>query len=82
MGKFNILDRTGDVEVAWNPEVEEEVKVVKETFNDYIEKGFRAYRHWDNGKRGEELKQFDKYAEKVLFVPPLAPGDATLAQLR
>ncbi|MBA7713823.1 hypothetical protein ES703_122833 [subsurface metagenome] len=58
------------------------MEVAEKTFKDYTKKGFRAFRHWDEGKRGEELKTFDKYAEKVLFVPPLKGGDATLADLR
>lgn len=82
MGKLNILDKTGDIKLEWNPEVEEEVEAAKKTFDDYKKMGFKAFRQYDEGKRGEELKNFDQYAEKILFIPPLKGGDATLASLR
>lgn len=82
MGRLSILDETGDTKVEWNPDNKEEVAAAKKSFEDYKDKGFKAYRQYDAGKPGTELKDFDKFAEKVLFVPPLKGGNAALANLR
>jgi len=47
-----------------------------------VKEGFKAFRVYDDGKKGERLDEFDPYAEKVLFVPLLKGGSATLASLR
>lgn len=82
MGRLNILDGTGDVKIEWDADSKDEVEVAEEAFKKYLKKGFKAYRQYDAGKQGEKLEEFDKYAEKVIFIPPLKGGNAELADLR
>ncbi len=74
MGKMQIMDVTGDIKVEWNPDNEKEVGVAEKSFNEYIKKGFKAYRIYDDGKKGEPIEKFDKFAERILFVVPIAGG--------
>lgn len=74
MGQLRILGQEGDVKVEWNPDVEEEVKMAKKVFDENKKKGYRAFLLYDEGKRGEELKEFDKFAEKVVFITPMVGG--------
>jgi len=74
MGTMAIMGKEGDVKVTWDPDNTKEVEAAKKTFSENIAKGFKAFRMYDGEKKGTELKEFDKYAEKVLFVVPLAGG--------
>ena len=64
----------GDTKVEWNPDNEDEVKVAERTFSDLTKRGFKAFRVYDDGKKGQELEEFDKFAEKILLIPPMAGG--------
>jgi hypothetical protein len=74
MGQLEIMGKEGDVKVEWNPDKKEEVEVAEKQFNDLTKKGFKAFRMYDGGKRGDELKKFDKWAEKILFVTLITGG--------
>lgn len=74
MGKMQIMDVTGDIKVEWNPDNKKEVEAAEKSFNEYVDKGFKAYRIYDDGKKGESITKFDKFAEKILFVVPVAGG--------
>jgi hypothetical protein len=74
MGKLQIMGKEGDVKVEWNPDNKTEVEIAEKQFNDLKKKGFSAFRMYDGGKKGRALDSFDKFAEKILFVPPMAGG--------
>ena len=74
MGTMNILDKTGDIELGWNPDNRDEVKQAEKTFDENKKKGFTPFRVYDDGKKGEQLDKFDKFAERILFVPAMAGG--------
>ena len=74
MNEMSILGKDGDIKVEWNPDSKKEVEIAEKAFNDNTNKGFRAFRMYDGGKPGEAMKKFDKFAEKVVFLPPLAGG--------
>jgi hypothetical protein len=74
-GVMEIMDVTaGDIKVEWNPDQKDEVDAAKKQFKELQGKGFKAFRIYDGGKKGEELDSFDKYAERILFVPPIVGG--------
>ncbi len=71
---MHVLDDTGDTKIMWNPRDEDEVKNAKKNFARLIDKGFRAFKVLSDGKPGERITEFDKDAEKIIFVPQLAGG--------
>lgn len=75
MGELRIMDPgAGDIKVGWNPENEEEVKIAEKQFNEMLKKKFKCYRMFGDGQKGEEMTKFDKFAEKILFIPPMVGG--------
>lgn len=72
--QMSILGKEGDVKVEWDPDNKEEVEVAEKAFKENTKKGFKAFRQYDDGKPGKEMEKFDKYAEKVIFVPPVMGG--------
>lgn len=74
MGELRILGEKGDVKIEWDPDNDSEVEVAEKFFKENVKKGFKPFRMYDAGKQGAPLEKFDKYAEKILFLPPLGGG--------
>lgn len=74
MGEMRTLGREGDVKTVWDPENAEEVKAAKRTFDDLRKKGFLAFAVKRNGDKGEQIREFDADAAKVILAPPMAGG--------
>lgn len=74
MGELRVMGESGDVKVEWNPDVEVEVEMAEKAFKENTKKGYKAFRIDVRAKKGEELDKFDKWAERILFVPPMAGG--------
>jgi len=74
MGTLSIMGEQGDVKVEWNPDNKKEVEVARKAFDENTKRGFKAFRMYDDGKKGEQLDKFDKYAEKILFIVPVMGG--------
>lgn len=72
--QMSILNELGDVKIEWDPDNAKEVEVAEKAFKENTKKGFKAFRMYDDGKKGEPIDKFDPYAEKILFVPPMAGG--------
>lgn len=72
--QMSILNSRGDTKIEWNPDSETEWKQAEKQFKDYRNKHFRAFRVYDDGKKGEELTVFDRFAAKVILVPPIGGG--------
>mgnify|MGYP001559347698 CR=1 FL=1 len=51
-----------------------EVQVAKDTFKKYKDKGYRAYRINKRNEPGDPIQEFDKEAEEILFLAPIAGG--------
>lgn len=72
--RMTVLDRTGDTKVEWNPDNKDEVSAAEKQFKDLTKKGYIAFRLYDDGKKGEVLSSFDKFAEKMVLIPPVVGG--------
>lgn len=57
----------GDRRVPWDPTDPAQVGEARQRFDDYISKGFRAYRVARRGQRGERITEFDPDAGEILF---------------
>jgi len=77
MGEMAVMGRKGDVKTMWNPDNEDEVKAAKKQWDDLVgKKRFRAFRVKGDGKKGEQISDFDPDAAKLIIVPPMAGGQA------
>jgi hypothetical protein len=68
------MGKEGDIKVEWNPDNKKEVGAARKAFEENIKKYFKAFRMYDDDKKGEPLEKFDMYAERILFVPLLVGG--------
>lgn len=73
MGELRVMDPSGDMSVTWNPRVQAEVDVARETFDRMRNKGHLAYRKEGAG-RGTMLREFDPSASEIIITPPLQGG--------
>ena len=71
---MSAMGSAGDTKVEWDPDNKEEVKVAERTFKDLTKKGFTGFRVYDDGKKGQQLTEFDPQAERILLIPPMAGG--------
>jgi hypothetical protein len=69
-----IPDASGHTSITWDPTRDDEVEVAESTFDDFIGKGYRAFKMTAAGEQGSRMDTFDRKAEKVMFVPQLRGG--------
>lgn len=75
MHVMHTLDRTGDQRVMWDADSEDEVAAARRTFDDLTKKGYMAYRaEGKKGEQGEQIRQFDPAAERIILVKPHVGG--------
>lgn len=70
-----IMDETGDTKIMWSRDNQDEVDVARRTFNDMKKKGYTAFRvTGKDGVAGEQMRDFDPEAERIIFTKPQAGG--------
>ena len=75
MGKMSILSSEGDTEICWDPDSPKSIANAKKRFDDYIGKGFAAFRMSKKGKKkGSKISAFPSDAGELLLIPPIAGG--------
>lgn len=73
-GTLHVLDHTGDSRTIWNPENQDEVDAAKEMFNRLKRKGYLAYKVDETGGKGEQIREFDPTAGRIIMSPQLVGG--------
>lgn len=74
-GLMHTLDRSGDTRVMWDRGNPDEVTTARRTFTDLTRKGYLAYRaEGKQGERGEQIREFDPAAERIILVKPNVGG--------
>lgn len=74
-GELAILDDTGDTKVMWSRDNPDEVDAARTQFNTLTRKGYTAYRATGkDGSKGEQIREFDPNAERIILVPPVQGG--------
>jgi hypothetical protein len=80
---FRILSENGDDRIVWDRTDHKQVMEAKKTFNNYLNKGYKAYTvKQHGGGKGNRIDSFDDLLEEVvmqkgdeaLLVPPTMPG--------
>jgi hypothetical protein len=69
-----IMDRTGDSRHEFDPDDAAAVTRAETRFRDLSLRGFRAVELGKHGEPGNLLMEFNREAERVLFVPQLQGG--------
>lgn len=65
----------GDTKLVWDKSNDIEVASARKTFDDLVNtKRFLAYKVLETGEKGERIYQFDRYATKLILVPPMVGG--------
>lgn len=71
---MSVMGEEGDTKIEWDPTKKDEVEQAKKTFQELTKKGYLAFRLCEEGNRGEQLDKFDKEAERIILVTPMAGG--------
>lgn len=75
VGCLSTLDRTGDTRVMWDSRNKAEVKAAKDQFETLLASGYMAYKaEGKEGLKGEQIREFDKKAERIILVKPPVGG--------
>jgi hypothetical protein len=80
-GLMSTLDRSGDVRHMWDRKNEAEVSAARALFDSLVKpsskggKGHLAYKaEGKDGHKGEQLREFDPDAERIILVPQMVGG--------
>jgi len=69
-----VMGQEGDTKQMWNPNNTFEVEQAEKQFKEYRAKGYVAFRVTADGGQGEQMREFDPTAAKVIFVPQFQGG--------
>lgn len=65
----------GDVKTMWNADVSTEVEAARAQFDGLRRQGYLAFRvTGKDGTKGEQMREFDPDAERIIFAPPMQGG--------
>jgi len=73
-GVLEAMDATGDTKSYWDRNNPAEVAAAQASFDALKKKGYVAYRLSSDGTTGEQMREFDPTAERVLMRPALQGG--------
>jgi len=73
-GRIEAVDLTGDSKVFWDKNNEAEVAAARASFETLTRKGYRAFRLGADGSTGEQIREFDENAERILMLPQMRGG--------
>jgi hypothetical protein len=74
-GEMAIMGKEGDTKIIWDQNNNDEVENAKATFDRLKGKGYLAFKVvGKEGDKGEQMKDFDPKAERIIFAPQLRGG--------
>lgn len=71
---LSILDHTGDTRIEWDGDDPASVEIARASFDAALRKGHLAYRVGAGGRQGEQIREFDPAAERIVLSPQLVGG--------
>ncbi len=74
--RFEIMGKEGDTKSIWDKNNPDEVEAARKQFDFLVtQKKYAAfYVTGKDGEKGEQMRNFDPKAERIIFVPPMAGG--------
>jgi hypothetical protein len=73
-GLLSTINKSGDLRIEWDSEIEEEVAVAREAFDKKIKAGWSAFSEKKKGEKGNIIKEFDPESERIILIPPASGG--------
>jgi hypothetical protein len=72
---ISMMTGYGDLKKVWNAANQDEVEDAKRSFNHLVkDKKYLAFRVNADGSNGEQMREWDPTAGKMVLVPPIAGG--------
>lgn len=71
---FEIMDKSGDVKKIWDPSKPVEVDDARRSFEELTKKGYKAFCTNEKGDQGDQMKEFDPKAGRVIFISQMVGG--------
>jgi hypothetical protein len=73
-GVLEYMNHTGHTEVKWDKSKDIEVQGAKAQFDLLVSKGYAAFKLKSDGTQGEQIREFDPNAERILLTTARAGG--------
>lgn len=74
-GVLEMLDHTGDTKLIWDRHQTAEVDNARATFDRLRAAKYLAFSvTGKNGDKGEQIREFDPNAERIIMTPPMQGG--------
>jgi hypothetical protein len=76
MHAMAVMGQSGDTKILWDKNKPVEVESAREQFDKLVKKNKYAafYVTGKDGTQGEQMREFDLNAERIVFVPPMQGG--------
>lgn len=74
-GAFAVMGERGDTKHIWDRTNVAEINAARELFRSLTSAGYLAFHvTGKNGDKGEQMREFDPNAERVIFAPQMQGG--------
>ena len=73
-GVLEAMDLTGDTKVHWDSSKPAEVEAARASYDSLKRKGYSAFKLNADGSTGEQIREFDPSAKRILMTPQMAGG--------
>lgn len=75
VGEMAVMGTAGDTKVLWDTDNQDEVANARRTFDDLVgKKKYLAFAVKKGGEKGEQVREFNPEAGKLILVPPMQGG--------
>jgi hypothetical protein len=73
--EMSVMNGSGDYKVRWNPKNKIETEMAEKTFFEMVnQKKCLAFKLHKNGRKGQQITEFDPNATGILLIPPMQGG--------
>lgn len=74
-GEMAVMGKEGDTKLIWDRRNEDEVANARRTWDELVgRKRYLAFAVKKDGDKGEQIREFDPEAERIILVPPMKGG--------
>lgn len=74
LNTLSVLNADGDMKIEWDPQNADQVTAAKSTFKAMKDKGYAAFKLSATGGQGEQIRDFDATAQRIIMVPAIRGG--------
>ena len=75
IGELRIMDKEfGDMPISWDSDNQDQVDIARAAFKKAKDKGMLLFRTKKDGSKGEQIREFDPNAERIIAAPAVVGG--------